>query len=304
MTPKDAIVCLDIGGTNCRIGLVDENLQLSRRDNYSTAALSEKGFANELVRRLRAYLAASGGFRIRAISLGVPATVDLDRRVALQASNIEGLEKLPICDLLEKELGLPTYLEKDVNLLLLYDIESLKPESRNILIGIYFGTGIGNSIYLNGKLLAGRNGVSGELGHVPQLNAHTHCGCGNENCLETLGGGKRLAELAETAFSGTPIKELYLRHAAHPLIREQVEAMAVAVATEVNILDPDCVILGGGLLQMPGFPRAFFEEKIKAYTRKPYPAENLSLLYSRPDQDNGILGAGIYGWKRFREASH
>ena len=93
-------------------------------------------------------------------------------------------------------------------------------------------------------------------------------------------------------------------HADHPLIREQVEAMAIAVATEVNILDPSCVILGGGLLQMPGFPKDFFEEKIKAYTRKPYPAENLSLLYSRPDQDNGILGAGYYGWKCFKEASH
>ena len=74
--------------------------------------------------------------------------------------------------------------------------------------------------------------------------------------------------------------------------------------TEVNILDPDCVILGGGLLQMAGFPKAFFEEKIKAYARKPYPAENLSLFYSRPDQDNGILGAGLYGWKCLSEASH
>ena len=304
MTPKDAIICLDIGGTNCRIGLVTEAMELCRRDNYSTAELSEKGFARELVRRLRAYIAEAEGYRIRAVALGVPATVDLDRRIVLQASNIEGLEDLAICDLLEKELGLPAYLEKDVNLLLLYDIESLKPQSRDILIGIYFGTGIGNSIYVHGRLLAGKNGVSGELGHVPQMHAHTKCGCGNENCLETLGGGKRLADLAETVFTDTPIRELYLRHADHPLIREQVEAMAIAVATEVNILDPSCVILGGGLLQMPGFPKDFFEEKIKAYTRKPYPAENLSLLYSRPDQDNGILGAGYYGWKCFKEASH
>ena len=304
MTAKDAIMSLDIGGTNCRIGLVTEDAELSCRENHSTAELCEKGFAVELVSRLRAYMAAAEGFRIRAVSLGVPATVDLARRVVLSASNIEGLEKLPICDLLEKELGIPAFLEKDVNLLLLYDIASLRPESRNVLIGIYFGTGIGNSIYLRGELLAGRNGVSGELGHVPQLNAHTHCGCGNENCLETIGGGRRLSELAETVFTETPIRELYLRHAEHPLIREQVEAMAAAVATEVNILDPDCVILGGGLLQMPGFPRDFFEEKIKAYTRKPFPANNLTLLYSRPDQDNGIIGAGLYGWKCLKDASH
>ena len=79
--------------------------------------------------------------------------------------------------------------------------------------------------------------------------------------------------------------------------------MAVAVATEVNILDPEYVVLGGGVLQMDGFPLEYFEQKIRAYTRKPYPEENLRLVYSRPNQENGIIGAGISGWKRW-SASH
>ena len=111
-----------------------------------------------------------------------------------------------------------------------------------------------------------------------------------------LGGGRRLSQLCETEFSGTEIKNIYLRHSSCESVKQQVEVMAAAVATEVNILDPDHVVLGGGLLQMEGFPKEYFEERIRFHTRKPYPLNSLRLLYARPDQENGIIGAGLHGW--------
>ena len=80
--------------------------------------------------------------------------------------------------------------------------------------------------------------------------------------------------------------------------------MAETVATEVNLFDPDCVILGGGLLQMTGFPRAALERAVHEYARKPYPEQNLDIRYSRPNQRNGVIGAAIYAYKRMADPAY
>lgn len=296
---KEVILCMDIGGTNCRIGLCGRDYTLYEKQIVSTEQMASNGFLSELVALLHRFLERfSASYAIMGISLGFPATIDKARRVVLQAPAIEGASGLKVCDVLEKEFGLPVFLEKDVNLLLQFDLMDLKLPTEGVLIGIYFGTGIGNSVYVDGKPLFGRNGVAGELGHIPQLFADRVCGCGNIGCLEPLGGGKRLSELCKTAFPETQIRAIYREHGDTEAVRRQVDAMAVAVATEVNILDPEYVVLGGGLLQMEGFPLAYFEKKIRTYVRKPYPERNLRLVYSRADQENGIIGAGIYGWMR------
>lgn len=299
---REAIMCLDIGGTNCRIGFVDEKYEIYKQTIKSTAVLVENGFMEELKRLIDGYMAEyRSEFWVRAVSLGCPSTIDRSRKRLLSTPNIPGLDNLAVVELLERELGLPVYLERDVNLLLLYDLHYFKLEKQNIVAGIYFGTGIGNGIYMNGSLLYGRNGVAGELGHIPQLYASKSCGCGNKGCLEPLGGGRRLEELCAEEFGSIDIQDIYSLYGDTPEVREQVEAMAIAVATEVNILDPDCVILGGGLLQMKDFPISLLESSIRKHTRQPYPAQNLRLLYSNAGQENGVIGAGIYGWKKWRQ---
>lgn len=297
---QDAIICLDIGGTHCRAGLVDQQGQLSQLHILSTKELAQSDFVSALTETLREYISRNQAqYQIRAVSLGFPATVDRSRRHVLQAPNIPGLpEDFPVCDILEKALSIPVFLDRDVNLLLAYDLQDLNLPKDGTVIGIYFGTGIGNSIYIGGKFLSGANGVAGELGHIPRLGQQTLCGCGNECCIEPLGGGRKLSELCETEFSDTPIQEIYQRHGDSDSVRQQIEVMAAAVATEVNILDPDYVVLGGGLLQMEGFPMDYFRERIFFHTRKPYPLNNLKLLLARPNQENGIIGAGLRGWEQ------
>ena len=294
---EGSIIGLDIGGTHCRMGLVARDGTLFGSRSLSTGALARQDFASGLAAALLGFIRSHGDAQIRAVSLGFPATVDRTRRKVLSAPNIPGLpDELPICDILEEALGLPVFLERDVDLLLTYDLQDLGLPKNSTVIGIYFGTGIGNSIYLGGRFLKGANGVAGELGHIPRLGQETLCGCGNACCIEPLGGGRRLSELCETEFSGTELGEIYLRHGDSGSVRQQIEVMAAAVATEVNILDPDHVVLGGGLLQMEGFPKDYFEERIFFHTRKPYPLDGLKLLYARPGQANGVIGAGLHGW--------
>ena len=297
MDQLEVLLCMDIGGTNCRVGLCDRNYALYEKTMESTARMTKEGFSTALVDLIRKYIAAhSDRYLIRGISIGFPATIDKARRTVLQAPAIEGTDNLAVCDLLEREFCLPVYLERDVNLLFQYDLMHLGLPQEGFLIGVYFGTGIGNAIFLNGKPVIGRNGVAGELGHIPQLNNERICSCGNTGCLEMTGGGKRLSELCQTLFPKDSIRTIYRDYGMTEEVREQIDAMAVSVATEVNILDPEYVVLGGGLVQMEGFPAKELEQKIREYVRKPYPERNLRIVYSRPAQENGIIGAGIYGW--------
>ena len=298
MEKADVILCMDIGGTNCRMGLCGKDYTLYEKQIISTERMAERDFRSALTEAIRTFLADhEPAYTICGISLGFPATIDRERRVVLQAPAIRGASGLAICDMLEQEFHRKVWLEKDVNLLFLYDLMTLGLPRKGLSIGVYFGTGIGNAIFFDGKPFLGHNGVAGELGHIPQLSVGRRCDCGNIGCLEPFGGGKRLAELCRTDFKGTAIKTIYRTHGEADQVLRQIDAMAIAVATEVNILDPDHVVLGGGLLQMDGFPTEMLEERIKAYVRKPYPEKNLCLLYSRPNQENGIIGAGIYGWE-------
>lgn len=299
MNQTEVMLCMDIGGTNCRIGLCSRDCTLYEAEIESTERMAKNGFADELVALLHRYIDRyQNDYRIRGISLGFPATIDKSRRVVLQAPAIEGVAHFEVCDLLEREFHLPVRLEKDVNLLFRYDLKNLGLPTEGMLIGIYFGTGIGNAIFWNGEPFPGRNGVAGEIGHIPQMGNDRQCSCGNIGCLEPFGGGKRLNELCQTVFPEESIRTVYRDYGSTKEIREQIDAMAIAVATEVNILDPEYVVLGGGLLQMEGFPMELFEERIRRYVRKPYPEQNLRLVFSRPNQENGIIGAGIYGWSQ------
>lgn len=299
---REAILCLDIGGTNCRIGLVDREYKVHGQQIWSTEELAGQGFMQGLSGKISRYREENQEcFLVKAAALGFPSTVDRTRRKLLSTPNIDGMDNVEVVDILEECLKLPVYLERDVNLLLLHDLFHFRLEEAFTVIGIYFGTGIGNSIYMDGNLLYGRNGVAGELGHIPQLYASEPCGCGNIGCIEPIGGGKSLEALCAARFQDTKIKEIYARHRGTPELKKQVEAMAIPVATEINILDPDYVILGGGLLQMQDFPLELLEENIRKYTRKPYPEKNLRILYSNANQENGVIGAGIYGWRKWRQ---
>ena len=305
MDQKEVMLCMDIGGTNCRIGLCDRAFHLFEKEIESTERMAEQDFAVALTALLKRFIGRHRArYAIRGISLGFPATVDKARRTVLQAPAIAGVENLAVCDLLEREFALPVWLEKDVNLLFQYDLEYLGLPVEGLLIGVYFGTGIGNAIFYDGKPFMGRNGVAGELGHIPQMKNDRLCSCGNFGCLEPFGGGKRLNELCQTTFPEKSLRTVYRDYCETPEIREQIDAMAIAVATEVNILDPEYVVLGGGLLQMEGFPTEELERRIRGYVRKPYPERNLRIVYSRPNQENGIIGAGIYGWAQMDSASH
>ncbi len=293
------IMGMDIGGTNVRAGLVDkENTLYSFRIINTQAMRTEgKGFVESLADRIEVYLEEHReDFEIVGVSVGLPSTIDKARRVVLSTPNIEGLNNIPIADILEKRLKLPVYINRDVNMLFYRDLSQFHISNGCVALGCYIGTGFGNAVYVNGDILLGKNGVAGELGHIPMVGQRGRCGCGNEACIEIRASGRYLEELVATKFPDVEIGKVFTKYADHPLIEEYIEYLSIPIATEINIFDPDYIVLGGGILQMEAFPVARLEADIYRHSRKPYPADNLVILYSEAAQENGVIGAGIYGF--------
>lgn len=306
MNAKQRVLGLDIGGTYLRAGLVDEQGTLFDFEMTSSAAMFTLDRGNRMD-GLAAYIRSYCDRHLQgkpplAVSIGFPSTLNKDKTVLLSTPNLPGLDNLPVVALLEDALGVPVQINRDVNLLMLHDIHEHGIPTEGVVISCYFGTGLGNAIAINGYILSGKNGVAGELGHIPVLHGDRRCGCGNVGCVETLAAGQYLTELAEKHFPGENINTLFAHHGDAPELRQFVEILSLPVATEINILDPNCVILGGGVLQMPSFPLPLLEKYILAHTRKPFPCEGLRIVYARPSQASGVIGAGMYGFQQMNRS--
>jgi allose kinase len=294
------VIGMDIGGTNIRIAM---QRQGQGTENFRKVARETVLNGDRPIEALAAFIETyigryCGGRRPQAVVIGFPAAMDAKRRTVLQAPNIPGLDGLPAADLLEEKLGLPVYLEKDVNLLFYSDMADLQLPESGIGIGVYVGTGIGNAIFLDGAPLPGRHGVSGELGHIPRAGGKERCGCGNFGCSECYGSGWHLVELRDRFFPETSVSEIFTRHGYAPEIAGFIDNIAVTIATEITILDPDYIVLGGGVLNAEGFPMEALKQAIVRHTRKPFPAEALNFYQSKDAVENGVRGAIMLGWKK------
>lgn len=292
MSSDSYVIGIDIGGTNFRIGLVSEDgVVKAFRKVPSKNVFTSEDVLGDIAAWIRKF---AEGLHFDAVVIGFPATLNVDRSRVVQAPNLKYMEDLPVTERLSKELGVPVYAERDVTLALCYDVRKYGIDTKGIVVGIYYGTGIGNALMIGGKPLLGRNGAAGELGHIPALGSEEPCGCGNIGCMESIAGGKYLAKLQKEHYPDTPIGEMFLKHSEEAELKAFVDRMAMAAAAEINIFDPDEVLIGGGVLNMPGFPKEYLNERILAHARKPYPAENLAIIYTEDEPDKSVSGAAAY----------
>jgi len=293
---------IDIGGTHLRIGLVGKSGETLHFEKIPQAEVLHGDSPANLADFIFSYASRTvGSAQIAGICAALPAAISRDRGTVLNAPNIQGFNGVGVKSLLEQRLKLPFFLERDVNVQLYYDLTRFDLLQSDCVVSCYVGTGLGNAIYLEGKLLLGHNGVAGELGHIPTWGLETHCSCGNSHCVEPLVAGKYLALLQKEHFPNTPVGELFLQQGEDPLLAQYVQHLALPIATAVNLMDPENLILGGGVLNMPAFPKTLLESEIRRHTRKPQPEANLKFYYSTDDRgENGVIGAGLYAWKQIK----
>ncbi|MBQ9063941.1 MAG: allose kinase [Blautia sp.] len=290
------IIGIDIGGTNFRIGAVDEDDSMVKFEKIPTKSVIHSGdVLKDIAELIRSF---STGMDIGAVAVGFPATLDPERKRVIQAPNIPFMENLPVCEYLERELKVPVMAERDVTYALCYDMAKYDIPEEGLTCGIYFGTGIGNAISFDGRYLTGANGTAGELGHIPVPGSDVRCGCGNIGCIEAVAGGKALVRMRDEHFPETDISEMFTKHGNETVIYDFIDAMSVAVASEVNILDPDHVLIGGGVMKMADFPLDLLQECIRKRVRKPLPLKNMNMIFTDDEKDKSVRGGALYARKK------
>ena len=274
------VLGIDIGGTNLRVGLVDAlGALVDSRRVSSQEALSGSDPMTKLADYLEGYLAEmlDGKYELKAISVGFPSVVDATRTVVLQTTFIPGLNNVNVPERLSR-FGVPVFIDRDVNMIIRYDAKRLNLQNlEGVTFGCYVGTGIGCALAVDGKILAGLHGVAGELGHI----------------YEATASGNALVRELEAHHPGASIDDAFSEYGNEQFIDDWLEHLAWTFSTVINLLDPAKIIIGGGVTQMKGFPKQRLEEKIKRMSRKPYPAEDLPIVYTIPGKYDGVIGAAL-----------
>lgn len=287
------IIGMDIGGTYLRIGVVDQNGGLIHFEKTSSSYLMKKEAPKLLGQEIMNYIEKNQvGGQVAAVAVGVPSMVSKDKNFIFSTPYLKGLEQINLGDVLRESLGIPVFVDRDVNYLLMNDIKNynLDPDKKNTILSFYIGTGLGNAMYIHGRMYAGKNGCAGELGHIPLYGAEEECACGNKGCMETRCCGKQLQRLKDRYWPDAQISDIFTMHGTDPPVLEFIDTLAIAISTEVTLLDPDFIVIAGGVIQMTDFPREQLLERIRNRVRHPYPADNMEFIFPEQEQTDGVIG--------------
>lgn len=259
---------IDLGGTTAKIALVDAKNRVERQESVGTANRPDpKSLARTMAEVCRRF---SIGKKIQSLGVGVAGDIDSERGVVRVSPNL-GWKNVPLRNLLKRHLAFPIMVDNDANAAAWGIFHTQVPASAQNVIVITLGTGVGGGIILNRSLHRGATGSAGEIGHMTLVQNGRRCNCGNRGCLEAYAGGYYLAKYARqmAKAGGTALEkwselngELTAKslaqaanagnRAAKNLWEEAGRMLGIAIGNLVYTLNPDTVVLTGGVAKAGG----------------------------------------------------
>ena len=297
---------IDIGGTKiAAIGLDDDGRERARlRQPVPTSFEDVIAAVAGIVDRL-----AAAGVRAPAVGVSLPGIITRDGEISMIV-NLPWLEGRPLRQALEARLGCPVALANDANCFALSEATDGAGRGAEVVFGVILGTGVGGALVVRGEIVVGANATAGEWGHNPWPTpgeGGVSCACGRfaQGCVETwlngaalardyaaLGGGEATAEeIAARAEAGDAL--------AADAIAGYAERLAQALAAVINVLDPDAIVLGGGLSQIAALYR-LVPSAWGAHASVTRPATRL--VRARFGPESGLRGAARLAPKVVSEA--
>jgi len=267
------LVGVDLGGTKILSGIFKHSLECVGTAKVSTK--SQRGVEAVVERIDRVVRDAVDEAdltlkQVAGIGIGAPGAVDFGSGTVIFAPNMEGWKDVPLKKDLEKLLGVPVFVENDCNIATLgVYVAELKSKPRS-MVGIFVGTGIGGGIVINGELYSGFNHTAGEIGHMVVDVDGARCGCGNKGCFEALASRTAIFQQIKagikdgqktmlTEMLGDDLSDLRsgdLRKAIRRgdkfvdrVVESSAEYIGIATANLINLLNPEVVVLGGGVIE-------------------------------------------------------
>jgi glucokinase len=272
MAPGELRGGIDLGGTKIQAAIVDAAGQVHGEARHPTPTSGNpQDVARAMETALREAASAAGvePEALEGVGVGSPGDVDGKTGVVSRARNLPGWEgSFPLGETLAKALGVEVRIGNDVQVATEAEFHLGAGREFQSLIGVFWGTGVGGGIVLDGKPWLGR-GAAGEIGHMVVKRGGAKCPCGRKGCMEAYAGRAAMEAEARRQHeegAGTDLFKLMEKHGkdrltsgiweraiehgddlAEKLIDRAVEALGTGIASAVNLLDPEAIIVGGGL---------------------------------------------------------
>ncbi len=298
MARDDLLWGIDLGGTKIE-GVVASAAHpdsLIARTRIPTESAS--GYAH-IVDRVRLVVerleAASGARRSAVIGVGTPGAIE-PTAGTLKNSNTTCLNGKPLARDLTEALGAEARLANDANCFALAEATLGAARGRDVVIGLILGTGAGGGIVVHGRLLDGLHGIAGEWGHNPMCGETTPCYCGRAGCVETVISGPALERFYESRAGGRlPLADIADRvtHdvAAKATLGRLTAKFGEAIAAVINILDPDAIVIGGGVGNIDRLYEPVTRDAIRRHLFNP--ELRTELLRPTLGDSAGVFGAAL-----------
>ena len=305
---------VDVGGTNVKVALVDTTGSIVFTDTVPTRA--EMGYEYTISNMIKAIHDVVKESKtdmkdIKGIGFGFPGQIDCDNGVVRLAPNIPGWVNIPIADIVSKEFGVPVKVDNDVRCAALAELNYGAGKGATNMICITVGTGIGSGLIVNGKLVRGASNAAGELGHIKlQMEGGPLCGCGDHGCLEAFASGPSIVAMAEEYVRGgksTKYRELakneitpyYVCEAAKQgdVVAKKIfeiigNYIGIGLASVVNLLNPEKIVIGGGVADAGEFLFGPIKETLKKRSM-PIQGEAVQVVHAELGNTAGVIGASL-----------
>ncbi len=264
---------LDIGATKTVIGIIDERGTVGQciKQASSRALQTAETPADSLALSIREFCQQTGIKLkdVEGVGIGFPGVMDRPSETIASCPNLQALDGLPLGRDLVQRLGVPVFLENDVNLIALGEHFKRRGKNAKVMACIFVGSGIGCGLVLDGQLYTGADGAAGEFGHTVIEPAGLPCTCGGQGCLDMYCSGKALAiqaasilgrsgdadgvdadrEAVSWSEAERVIKAAKEGHAAAlEALHRAFRYLGLGVVNLANILNPRLIILGGGIV--------------------------------------------------------
>ena len=314
---KPYVAGMDIGGTNTIFGIVNARGEIlgssaiktrdyEKIEDYIEAICSN---LNELIVSLDCV------GKIRGMGVGAP-NGNYYRGTIEQAPNLRWKGIIPLAQMLQDKLGFPVALTNDANAAAIGEMTYGVAKGMKHFIMITLGTGVGSGIVVDGKLVYGKDGFAGELGHVIVRENGRPCGCGRKGCLEAYCSATGIARTAKEILETTDkpsllrdiprealtSKDLYDAAVkgdavALEIFKQTGELLGKAFANFVVFSSPEAIILFGGLTNAGDYIFKPIKEAMEANMLNIFKGKTKLLVSGMKDTDAAVLGASALGWE-------
>ena len=294
---------IDLGGTKIEAALLGDDGAVRWRERAATPAGDYEATLRAIATLVQHARAQAAG--ALTIGIGTPGTVTADGR--MKNCNSQCLNARHLQRDLAAALGQPVAVANDANCLALSEATDGAGAGADVVFAAILGTGVGAGIAVRGRVLTGPNGLAGEWGHNPLPWAEAgqdpafDCYCGRRGCIETLVSGSGLARDHEHVTGQALAGEAIARAAAagdaacRATLDRHARRLAMALAAVINLLDPDVIVLGGGLSRLPHLLEqvpALWAQWVFGADRDPV---RTRLLPARHGDASGVRGAAWLG---------